>query len=167
MKKRTILLVACVAAAVVLTMLLAWRFWPRSFAQILPVEAKEVDKLQANLTVFSIENGSLKAEDYTLTSLGQTNDYSEIMKMLSATKYRGDFRNVSSKQKDDGWVSQGSDKSMILSFQCGKDQCIRVMFHSQKDISVFAENGSVLRFYHPVKSDVLDKLAEFVIKNAQ
>lgn len=144
----------------------AWRFWPQSFATLIPVSETSVTGLSAYGMVQGIKNGEPFTDAYCIAAAEQSNTTSaEIMEILKSSKYRQDLRNLLP------WAvnSVGTDKNyegqtVIVSFYTGSqtEDFISIQFLSPSIVAISGGGRDGFHVYHPTNREAFGQLAEYL-----
>ena len=164
MKKR----IGLIVLAVIVVCTLAWRFWPHSFLEVMPVQEEAVFGFSSGAIIQQMGNGEIYQDHYQLDIHEPQDDrVGEILEILVASNYRQDFRNL----LPWGVSSVGADKNfdgrtVTTLFTLGneKDDYISIQFMSPTIIAV-SINGEDFRVYHPTNRQVFDDLAAYLQTN--
>ena len=158
MKKRIVIITMIICTAC----LLLWRFLPRSFAGIVPVDAKSVISISAGAMVDRFEDGQFSKDTYRIDILQpQVDSIEEIFKILDTTEYRQDYRNILPWQMD--YVDGGKDYDgyiVTLQIVLG-DEYISIQFLSHSSMLI-STGKSDFHIYHPTNPQTLYDLVEFI-----
>ena len=164
MKKRVGLIITIVIAALIVCLLI-WRFWPHSSARLLSVDENTITGFSAYAMVRRIENGQSYTDTYRLDDPAQQgNTPEEIVKILAASHYQQDFRNllpwgIDSVASDKNY--DGRTVTLNFYFQNAENESVEILFLSSSIIVVQAEKHP-MRIYHPTNAQTLDKLIAYV-----
>ena len=161
MKKRIII----ITIITFVTCLLIWRFWPHSFSSIIPVDVNSVISFSACTSVAYVEDGEPYIDTYCLDISQQQDDsIEEIIKILEASEYQQDYRNIlpwSIDYVDTDRNFDGHTATLLFVFGNKKDDCISIQFLSRSIIIVSIREEPGFRIFHPTNPETLYDLVEY------
>lgn len=165
MKKR-IGWIVVMLAAVLIGSLLAWRFWPRSFSDIVSIDENTVTDFSAGAMVQHLENGQSVTDTYDFAAFEeQSSVIGEVLDILAASDYQQDFRNLlpwAAETVDGDGNYDGCTVLLVFSDGYEKDDYVQIQFLSRSVmvVSVGGEDG--FRVYHPTNDGTIDALADYI-----
>ena len=143
-----------------------WRFWPQSFSNFISVDESEVTGFSVYGIVQGLENGQTFTDAYRVDNVeAQSGDTEEIIKILSASNYRQDLRNLLPWKLDHVDGDKNYDgRTVAVAFYTGnqKDDCVRIQFLSSSIVAVSAGDEDEFLIYHPTNRQTMDLLMEYL-----
>ena len=144
----------------------AWRLWPQSFADLIPVSENSLTDLSLYGMVQGLEEGQPFTDTYLILPGEQVNHTAaEIMEILKSSAYRQDLRNLLPWEIDSVGADKNYDgRTIIITFYTGnqKDDFITVQFLSRSIVALSRGGGSGFQIYHPTNHEIFDQLAEYL-----
>jgi hypothetical protein len=164
MKRKTWILLCCVAAIALLAGVLVWRFVPRKLKSVLPVDTNTVS---ASFTVIDTytENGETRNNSSTINSVKPGNDhYDAVVDLLDRTKYSPSLWNLTpwSKMPVQNLMS-GETKFLVLNFVWGKEGSNEVLIFRKANDGVLVETRNEV--YYLGNPEVMDELTAYICAN--
>ena len=153
--------------ALLLVILLGWRFCPHSFEKVISTGLGAITSLACTATIAGVENnGTAFIHSYKLQSLTEEDEnFDAIMQILGASKYRQDFRNLLpwelTSVGSDG-THDGKSVNILLVWGNAENENCYLTFHSDSVVVVSVGNDGGLLIYHPTNDKVLDKLVDYI-----
>ena len=167
MNKKRIL---TIFAAVLMAALCLWRLWPRSFTNILDVDADAFRTISVHVSEFGITDNSPTIDVYRLDLPSPDADgYAAVLSILQDTSFRPDFRNLL--PWDILTVGSGTKNithsaNVMLTWGDGDDSCY-LSFHGDRIVSFDIRGNTGYLIYHPTNRAVLTALAEYAKANGE
>ena len=151
----------------ILIFLLAWRLWPHSLKDILPVKEVEFTSISIDVSEFSTSTDSL-IDNYSLDIVSpEDKSYDSVISILLSTKFRSDFRNLL--PWDILTVDSGGKNithSAIITLTWGNtNNEVHITFHGDRIVSLDIGGNTGFLVYHPTNKTVLNQLVTYTVQN--
>lgn len=165
MKKRIGLIIAIIVA-VLLVGLLIWRFWPRSFSNLLGVDENAIASCSAYAMVGRFEDGESFTDTYSLNDKESDKKvYQDLVKILATSDYQQDFRNLLPWGIDSVSADKNYDGQLItVSFftEGAEKEYFGIKFMSSSIVVVYTAEHPGMRIYHPTNQKTMQELIEYI-----
>ena len=160
-----------IAVPVVIVLIVAWRFWPRSFSKLIPYDMELVTYCIANVDIMRVSNGRLNSESYKLDDMVQ-GDLEKIMELAATSGYRRDFRNLipfGPRSLSSGKDYDGRAVNIYLFFGTEENEYDDSIHISWTDgqMAIWGVSKYKARIYHPTNSETLDYLVGYLQANGE
>lgn len=155
-------------AALFVIILLCWRLIPRSLNDMLHIDEKTVNSLYSSVTISRITDGKPYFDIYELNSVEVNDeDFHAIMKILSDSGYRPDFRNLLPWSKSSLTPDHMNDEgTAYISLVCGeKVEDFYCLYFYDNDFMAFDKDGFLI--YHPTDPDICEQLVSYIKEHGQ
>lgn len=160
MERRPVKVKIGIAIAVLLfSALLTWRFYPRSFTDIIPEDVSSALQIGAAGSVGDVINGQPVMNGYSFSvSRDDQKIFAEIIELLSDTRYRPDFQNLLPWKADN--MSSGSMRSVIVMFTFSAEDAFSLSFIGDGLVGLGSKEGYSV--YHMPDDTTLNKLVDML-----
>lgn len=167
MKKRII----TIAVLVVIALIVAWRFWPRSLAKLVPDNIGEAEYYSAYTSVSGIKGTRPNIDTWLLDNIPQ-DEFMEIMELLETSGYRSDFRNllpwgISYVESDKNYDGRFANIHIGFKEENENVKFVGISFFSSSQVSISGVSRLGSRIYHPTNSATLDYLVGYLQANGE
>ena len=151
---------------VIIICLFAWRFWPHSLSNLLPLSQDIITGVSGYANISDVQNGKAFIDSYEIAhNAVKDGELQEILMILDSSDYQQDFRNIlpwSIDQVDAGKNFEGYTVNLVFTWGDETNASVNMMFLSKNIVVVDTGTESGFRIYHPVNKDVLGNLVEYL-----
>ena len=156
-----------IVVAVLLVILLGWRFIPRSFSDVISVDTSKVINYACSVNICGIDDNAMPfVQPYDLETVKKGDEnFEDVFSVLDKTGYRPDFRNLLpwaiTKVESDDDLNEMNAIVVLVWGNEPNDNCI-VHFLEDDKVSVSLGKRDGYLIYHPTNSETLKELVEYI-----
>lgn len=165
-KSRKIIWITLSIIILLFGILLVWRLWPRSLADILSVDSSEYTHIVCNASVSSVEDGEPSIESYQLQTLEpDMEEFDVVLEILNHTKYCPEYRNLLPwpiTSVESGDLYEGMSVNVLLVWGDSSTENAYISFLSKDCVAVSIATEEGYQVFHPTDTEALDELATYI-----
>ncbi len=147
----------------IVALCLVWRVIPRSFSQVISVDAAAISSITCTASTGGIAYGAPYIDYYSLpTCNAEDEHFDEIIGLLTQTAYCPDLRNLlpwpTTQVRGDG--TDGASLFVVWGNAAGENCAIHFLAEDMIGVSTADQAGVTI--YHPTDRDILPLLVAYI-----